>query len=102
MPADARGGEKNNAWRARLAALGWTAAWAYAIVAGGGGLWLLLTKGPLPLTNGWFALFSGVAACPATATLLKRCLGIAYPARMRAAAAFLFWVAGRIALAIGV
>jgi hypothetical protein len=47
------------------AALGWIAAWAWTIVAGGGGLWLLWTKGPWPLTNGWFALLSGLSACPA-------------------------------------
>jgi len=37
--------------------LAWVAAWVWAIVAGGGGLLLLLTRGPLPLTNGWFAFF---------------------------------------------
>jgi len=37
------------------------AAWASTIVAGGGGLLLLGTKGPWPLTNGWFALLSGVS-----------------------------------------
>jgi hypothetical protein len=34
------------------------------LVAGGGGLLLLLKKGPWPPTNGWFALLSGLAACP--------------------------------------
>src|SRR6202795_4404704 len=40
------------------AALGWIAAWAWTIVAAGGGLWLFWTTGPWPLTNGWFALLS--------------------------------------------
>jgi hypothetical protein len=44
--------------------LGLIAAWAWTVVAGGGGLLLLLEKGPWPLTNGWFALLSGIAACP--------------------------------------
>jgi len=34
-------------------ALSWIAAWAWTIVAGGGGLLLLWRKGPWPLTNGW-------------------------------------------------
>ena len=41
-------------------------AWAWTIVAGGGGLGLIITRGPWPLTNGWFALFSGISACPLT------------------------------------
>jgi hypothetical protein len=56
---------------------GWLAAWAWTTIAGGGGLGLLITLGPLPLTYGWFALFSGVSACPLTAWLLKKYAGIA-------------------------
>src|SRR5438093_11844758 len=59
--------------------LGWLAAWAWIIIAGGGGLGLLITRGPLPLTNGWFALFSGISACPLTAWLLKKYAGITIP-----------------------
>src|SRR5437773_7047121 len=51
-------------------------AWAWTIVAGGGGLGLIITRGPWPLTNGWFALFSGISACPLTAWLLKKYVGI--------------------------
>ena len=52
--------------RTTAATLGWAAAWVWTIAAGGGGgLCLLLTKGPWPLTNGWFALFSVNWACPA-------------------------------------
>jgi hypothetical protein len=58
------------------AALGWIAAWAWTIVAGGGGLLLLWTKGPWPATNGWFALLSGVSACPATGWFLKKYAGV--------------------------
>jgi len=83
------------------AALGWIAAWAWTIVAAGGGLWLLWTKGPWPLTNGWFALLSGVSACPLTAWVLKKYLRITVSGYVRIAAAALFFVAGRIALVIG-
>ena len=58
---------------------GWLVAWAWTIIAGGGGLGLLITRGPLPLTNGWFALFSGISACPLTAWLLKTYAGITIP-----------------------
>lgn len=79
-------------------AVGWAAAWAWTIFAGGGGAMLLLEKGPLPLTNGWFALLSGIAVCPLTALLLKRYAGIAVSGRMRVAAAAFFFIAGRVAL----
>ena len=79
---------------------GWFAAWTWAIVAGIGGLGLIITEGPLPLTNGWFALFSGLAACPLTAWLLKRYGGIRVPEWTRFAVAFLIIVAGRLAVKI--
>jgi hypothetical protein len=82
-------------------AVDWVAAWAWAIVAGGGGLWLLWTKGPWPLTNGWFALLSGISACPLTAWVLKKYAGVAVSGKVRLAAAVFFFVAGRIALAVG-
>jgi hypothetical protein len=88
--------------RSGSATLGWIAAWVWTILAGGGGLRLLWTKGPLPLTNGWFALFSGLAACPLTAWLLKKCAGIAVSGRVRLAAAVFFFVAGKIALRISI
>jgi hypothetical protein len=84
------------------ATLGWIAAWAWTILAGGGGLWFLWTKGPLPLTNGWFALLSGLSICPLTAWLLKRHAGIAVSGRVRIAAAALFFIAGKIALRVGI
>jgi len=78
------------------------AAWAWTTLAAGGGLWLLWTKGPLPLTNGWFALFSGLAACPLTAWLLRKYAGITLSGRFRVAAAALFFIAGKIALRVGI
>jgi hypothetical protein len=79
---------------------GWLAAWAWTIIAGGGGLGLLITLGPLPLTNGWFALFSGFAACPLTAWLLKKYAGITLSGWTRFAVAFLIIVVGRLVLKI--
>jgi hypothetical protein len=84
------------------AALGWIAAWVWTVVAGGGGLWLLWTKGPWPLTNGWFALFSGIAACPVTGWLFEKYADVKVSGYVRLAAASFFWLAGRIALAVGI
>jgi hypothetical protein len=81
-------------------ALGWPAAWAWTVIAGGGGLGLLITRGPLPLTNGWFALFSGVSACPLTAWLIKKYAGITVSSWVRFAIAFLIIVVGRLVLKI--
>ena len=83
------------------AAIGGIAAWVWTIVAAGGGLWLLWTKGPWPLTNGWFALLSGVAACPVTGWFFKKYVGVTVSGHVRVAAAALFFVAGKIALAVG-
>jgi len=80
--------------------LGWLAAWAWTVIAGGGGLGLLITRGPLPLTNGWFALFSGVSACPLTAWLIKKYAGITFSGWVRFAIAFLIIVVGRLVLKI--
>lgn len=80
--------------------LGSSAAWAWAIVAGGGGLGLLITLGPLPLTNGWFALFSGLSACPLTARLLKKYAGITLSGWARFGIALLIVVLGRLVLKI--
>ena len=93
--------EKGAASRTWVATAGWIAAWVWALVAGGGGLGLLLTRGPLPLTNGWFALFSGIAACPLTETLARRYAGLRLSGRVRIAAAMFFFFAGRIALLVG-
>lgn len=92
---------KANGRTALRAALGWIVAWAWTIVAGGGGLWLLWTKGPWPLTNGWFALFSGLSACPAIPWLLRKYGGVTVSDYVRVGAAACFFVAGRIALILG-
>jgi hypothetical protein len=81
--------------------LGWIAGWAWTIAAGGGGLWLMWTKGPWPLTNGWFALCSGLAACPVTAWMFNRYAGITVSGPVRIAAAAFFFIAGKIALRMG-
>jgi hypothetical protein len=80
--------------------LGLIAAWGWTILAGIGGLGLIITSGPWPPTNGWFALFSGLSACPLTAWLLKKCASIDVPSWARFVAAVLFFVAGRLALRI--
>lgn len=81
--------------------LGWLVAWAWTIIAGGGGLGLLITRGPLPLTNGWFAPFSGISACPFSAWLLKKYAGITLSGLARFGIALLFVVIGRLVLKLG-
>jgi hypothetical protein len=78
------------------------AAWAWTIAAGGGGLWLLWTRGPWPLTNGWFALLSGFAACPLTPWVLKRYAGIQLSVSVRMAAVVFFFLPGKIAIRLGI
>lgn len=86
----------------RYSSVFWSAAaWIWTVLAGGGGLLLLLQRGPLPLTNGWFALLSGIAACPLTASLARRYANVEFSGRARLVAAALFYVAGRVALVAG-
>jgi hypothetical protein len=75
-------------------------AWAWFVVAGGGGFGLILTEGALPLTHGWYAMFSGIAWCPATAWLLRRYahLELSYWIRFAIAASLI--LLGRIALIV--
>lgn len=82
------------------AIFGLIVAWAWALLAGGGGIMLLIEKGPWPLTNGWFALFSGLAACPVTAWLAHRIFGLSLSGRARFAIAALIWFAGQIAVRV--
>jgi hypothetical protein len=79
-------------------ALGFVVAWAWTLLAAGGGVWLILTKGAWPLTNGWFALFSGVALCPLVASAVKVNFGRALSWQVRVGAAALIFVAGHVAL----
>jgi hypothetical protein len=74
--------------------------WAWALVAGVGGLVLLIHEGPLPITNGWFAMFSGIAACPLTGSLLKKYARVTVPSYVQLAVALLFFIAGRVAVAV--
>jgi hypothetical protein len=86
-------------WVARL---GTIAAWAWTILAAGGGVMLLVEQGPWPLTNGWFALLSGLAACPLTAWCAKRGFGVPLSGRARFVTAALIWLAGQIARRVGI
>ena len=81
-----------------LSVIAWLLGWTWALFAGVGGLVLLVHQGPLPVTNGWFAMFSGIAACPLTASLLKRYARIAVPVHIQFAVALLIFVAGRVAV----
>jgi hypothetical protein len=83
-----------------LFAAAWIVAWAWALLAGVGGLVLLVHEGPLPLTNGWFAMLSGVAACPLTALLLRRFANVDVSLWVQLATALLIFIAGRIAVVV--
>ena len=76
----------------------WIGGWAWFFVAGIGGLALLVHQGPLPITNGWFAMFSGIAAYPLLAWLLKRYSGVGVSAHVQFLAALLILIAGRISV----
>ena len=80
--------------------IAWLLAWAWALIAGVGGFFLLLHQGPLPITNGWFAMFSGIAACPLTARLLQRFAGVVVPSYVQLAVALLIFMAGRLAVVV--
>ena len=75
-------------------------AWVWTLIAGVGGLALLIHRGPLPITNGWFAMFSGIAACPLTASLLKKYAGVTVSGRVQLAVSLLIMVAGRVAVVV--
>jgi hypothetical protein len=78
----------------------WTVAWVWTLIAGVGGLALLIDRGPLPITDGWFAMFSGIAACPLTASVLKKYAGVTVPGRVQFAVSLLIMVAGRMAVVV--
>ena len=75
-------------------------AWVWTLIAGVGGLALLIRRWPLPITNGWFAMFSGIAACPLTASLLKKYAGVTVSGRVQLAVSLLIMVAGRVAVVV--
>ena len=91
---------KRNSIQQLLRILGCLAAWGWALLTIIGGLGLIITSGPWPPTNGWFALFSGLAACPMTAWTLRRYSGINFPAWARFVVAFAMILLGRLALKI--
>jgi hypothetical protein len=93
MPPEQPSTEFREKW---MAGLGLIAAWGWTILAGGGGVMLLVERGPWPLTNGWFALASGVAACPLTAWFAARVSGVLLSGRVRFATAAMIWLAGQI------
>jgi hypothetical protein len=75
-------------------------AWVWALFAGVGGFALLIKQGPWPITNGWFAMFSGIAACPLTASALKRYFGIQVSGWAQFAVSFFIILCGRIAVVL--
>jgi hypothetical protein len=78
----------------------WVAGWAWCLLAGGGGLWLLITRGPWPPTNGWFALMSGLAACPFIGLVLRSKGTLRVSWRHQFSAAAIIFVLGHAALTI--
>ena len=92
--------ERTRQMRLSISSLGRIAGWAWTFIAGGGGLWLLSTRGPWPPTNGWFALLSGLAGCPLVAWSLKKYAGISVTGWLQFAVAVLSFVAGHVALTI--
>lgn len=86
--------------RRTLSVIAWLVAWGWALIAGVGGFLLLVHEGPLPITNGWFAMFSGIAACPLTARLLKRYAHVVVPGYVQFAVALLIFIAGRVAVVV--
>jgi hypothetical protein len=85
---------------ATLAWLSVIAGWAWCLFAGGGGFGLLVIRGPWPPTNGWFALLSGLAACPLVGHVLRNSAHLRVSARHQFGAAALLVAVGRIALTI--
>ncbi len=76
------------------------AAWGWMLVAGGGGLGLLILQGPWPPTNGWFAMLSGISACPLWPSLLRKRANVTLPCWLQAAIVVLLVIAGRVALIV--
>jgi len=95
------GAASKNAMAHRLAgAAARVIAWAWAFIAGLGGLILLIHQGLLPVTNGWFAMFSGMAACPLSGTLLKRYCGVNVTLAVQLLVALAIFIVGRIAVVV--
>jgi hypothetical protein len=83
--------------------LAWVAVvggWAWCLFAAGGGFGLLLLRGPWPPTNGWFALMSGLAACPLIGRLVRNSARLKLSGWQQFSAAVLLVSFGRIALSV--
>jgi hypothetical protein len=89
-------------WKRPWHLVGLIVAWGWFLVAGLGGLGLILTMGPLPLTHGWYAMLSGFALCPATAWLLKRTTAIELSYLTRFLIALAIIATGRLMLIVRV
>jgi len=74
--------------------------WAWFVFAGGGGLGILLLRGPWPPTNGWFALMSGLAACPLVGRVLRNSTRLQVSGWEQFGAAVLLVSLGRLALTV--
>ncbi len=85
---------------ATLAWLAVIAGWGWCLFAGGGGFGLLLLRGPWPPTNGWFALLSGLAACPLIGRVLRDSAHLKVFAWHQFGAAALLVALGRMALTV--
>ncbi len=85
-------------WKRGAQLIAATAAWFWFILAGCGGLGLIITTGPWPPTHGWFAMFSGLSVWPVTAWASKKYLGFTLSGRARLGAATLIMLAGRLAV----
>jgi len=85
---------------ASLRFLALAAAWFWTLLAGVGGFVLLLRLGPWPLTNGWFAMFSGLLACPLLPRVLERTFRVHVRWAALLAASVAMMAAGRIAVAL--
>jgi len=85
---------------ANLRTVAQVAAWFWTLFAGIGGFVLLLHRGPLPLTNGWFAMFSGLAACPLLPWLVEKTSSVHVRWRVFLAVSATIMLAGRITVAV--
>lgn len=95
---DSRREKRAFGWKRATELIVAIAAWLWFMLAGCGGLGLMITTGPWPPTHGWFVLFSGLAAWPVTAWASKKYLRVKLPGRVRIGAAALFVLAGRLAV----
>lgn len=76
------------------------AGWAWCLFAGGGGFGLLVLRGLWPPTNGWFALMSGLIACPLVGRFLRSSTQRNASGWLQFGAAMLLVSLGRLALSI--